>query len=211
MVVLNPLKVTIENYPEGQVEFFEAENNPEDASAGTRQVPFTKTLYIERDDYMEEPAKKWFRLAPGAEVRLKHAYYIKAKEAVKDADGNIVELICTYDPESKGGGTPDGRVIKGTLQWVSAEHAVPTTVRLYESLFTVPVPTGDDSELNPDSVQTLTGSLAEPSLKEAKPGERFQFLRMGYFCMDPDSQGDQLVFNRTVTLKDTWAKLAKKG
>ncbi|MFP5502792.1 MAG: glutamate--tRNA ligase family protein, partial [Candidatus Sericytochromatia bacterium] len=210
MAVLRPLKVVIENYPEGQVEWFEAENNPEDPSAGTRQVPFSKVLYIEQDDYKEEAPKKWFRLAPGKEVRLKHAYYITAKEAIKDEAGNVVELRCTYDPESKGGGTPDGRVVKGTLQWVSAEHAISTEVRLYESLFSVPVPTGDDSELNPNSLEVLTESKAEPSLKDAKPGDRFQFLRMGYFCMDPDSTGDKLVFNRAVTLKDSWAKLEKK-
>jgi glutaminyl-tRNA synthetase len=210
MVVLKPLKVTIENYPEGQVEWFEAENNPEDATAGTRQVPFSRVLYIEADDYKEDAPKKWFRLAPGAEVRLKHAYYIKAKEAVKDADGNVVELICTYDPESRGGGTPDGRVVKGTLQWVSAEHAVDATVRQYESLFNVPIPTGDDSELNPNSLEVLESCKAELNLKEARPGDRFQFLRMGYFTMDPDSTGDQLVFNRTATLKDTWAKMEKK-
>lgn len=210
MAVLRPLKVVIENYPEGQVEWFEAENNPEDPSAGTRQVPFSRVLYIEQDDYKEEAPKKWFRLAPGKEVRLKHAYYITAKEAIKDEHGNVVELRCTYDPESKGGGTPDGRVVKGTLQWVSAEHAISTEVRLYESLFSVPVPTGDDSELNPNSLEVLTESKAEPSLKDAKPGDRFQFLRMGYFCMDPDSNGDRLVFNRAVTLKDSWAKLEKK-
>ncbi|MFN3431980.1 MAG: glutamine--tRNA ligase/YqeY domain fusion protein [Candidatus Sericytochromatia bacterium] len=210
MVVLRPLKVTIENYPEGQVEWFEAENNPEDSSAGTRKVPFSRVLYIEQDDYKEDAPKKWFRLAPGAEVRLKHAYYIKAKEAIKDADGNVVELICTYDPESRGGGTPDGRVIKGTLQWVSAEHAVDATVRQYESLFNVPIPTGDDSELNPNSLEVLEGCKAELNLKAATPGDRFQFLRMGYFTMDPDSTPDQLVFNRTATLKDTWAKMEKK-
>lgn len=210
MAVLRPLKVVIENYPEGQVEWFEAENNPEDPTAGTRQVPFSRVIYVEQDDYKEEAPKKWFRLAPGKEVRLKHAYYITAKEAIKDADGNVVELRCTYDPESKGGGTPDGRVVKGTLQWVSAEHAISTEVRLYESLFSVPVPTGDDSELNPNSLEVLTESKAEPSLKDAKPGDRFQFLRMGYFCMDPDSTGDKLVFNRAVTLKDSWAKLEKK-
>jgi glutaminyl-tRNA synthetase len=211
MAVLRPLKVTIENYPEGQVEWFDAENNPEDPSAGTRKVPFSRVIYIEQDDYKEEAPKKWFRLAPGMEVRLKHAYYIKAKEAKKDAEGNVVELICTYDPESRGGGTSDGRVVKGTLQWVSAEHAINATVREYESLFTVPVPTGDDSELNPNSLTVLEGVKAEPSLKDAKPGDRFQFLRMGYFAMDPDSKGDHLVFNRTATLKDTWAKVEKKG
>ena len=210
MVVLRPLKVTIENYPEGQVEWFDAENNPEDASAGSRQVPFSRTIYVERDDYMAEPSKKWFRLAPGQEVRLKHAYYITAKEAITDEAGEVVELICTYDPESRGGGTPDGRKVQGTLQWVSAAHAVPTEVRLYDHLFADLTPT-PDSDVNPASLETLTGSLAEPSLKDAKPGDRFQFLRMGYFCMDKDSSGDRLVFNRTATLKDTWGKMVKNA
>ncbi len=210
MVVLRPLKVTIENYPDGQVEWFDADNNPEDASAGKRKVPFSKVLYVERDDYMEEPSKKWFRLAPGSEVRLKHAYYIRCTEAIKNDTGEIVELKCTYDPESRGGGTPDGRVIKGTLQWVSADHAVPTEVRLYDQLFTDLTPT-PESEVNPNSLEALTGSLAEPSLKDAKPGDRFQFLRMGYFCMDRDTSGDRLVFNRTATLKDTWGKLVKNA
>jgi glutaminyl-tRNA synthetase len=210
MVVLRPLKVVIETYPEGQVEWIDAENNPEDASAGTRKVPFTRTIYIEQDDFREEPPKKFFRLAPGTEVRLKHAYYIRVKDIIKDAEGNVIELRCTHDPESQGGGTPDGRVIKGTLQWVSAEHAVPTEVRIYDQLFTATVPSGDLEEVNPASLEVLTDAQAEPSLKEAKVGERFQFLRMGYFCMDPDSKGDRLVFNRTATLKDTWAKLEKR-
>ncbi|HEY9721279.1 MAG TPA: glutamine--tRNA ligase/YqeY domain fusion protein [Oscillatoriaceae cyanobacterium] len=209
MAVLHPLKLVIENYPEGQVEHFTAENNPENPDAGTRQVPFSRELYIEQDDFREEAPKKYFRLAPGMEVRLKHAYYVTAKEVVKDAEGNIVEVRCTYDPESRGGGTKDGRVVKGTLHWVSAAHAVPVEVREYESLFTVPVPTGDDSELNPNSLTTYTAQ-AEPALREAKPGDRFQFLRRGYFTADTDTKAEYPVFNRTATLKDTWAKLEKK-
>ena len=210
MVVLRPLKVTIENYPEGQVEWFDAENNPEDASAGSRKVPFSRTIYIEQDDFQENPPKKFFRLAPGTEVRLKHAYYIRCSEVIKNDAGEVVELRCTYDPESRGGGTPDGRVIKGTLQWVSVDHAVPTEVRLYDQLFTDLTPS-PESEVNPASLEVLTGSMAEPALKDAKPGDRFQFLRMGYFCMDPDSTGDRLVFNRTATLKDTWGKMVKNA
>lgn len=213
MVVLRPLKVVIENYPEGQVEWFDADNNPEDPSAGKRKVPFSRVLYVEQEDFREVPPnKKYFRLAPGSEVRLKHAYFITCHEVVKDASGEIVELRCRYDPLSPGGNTSDGRVVKGTLHWVSAEHAVPAEVRLYDSLFTVPNPTGDfTTELNPNSVETLANALAEPALRDSKPGERFQFLRMGYFCKDRDSTGDRLVFNRTATLKDTWAKVEKKS
>ncbi len=212
MVVNRPLKVVITNYPEGQVEHFDAENNPEDPAAGTRQVPFSRELFIEQDDFQEVPPnKKYFRLAVGSEVRLKHAYYLTCQEAIKDEAGNIVELRCTYDPESRGGGTPDGRMVKGTLHWVSAAHAIPTEIRLYDTLFSVSEPTGDfATELNPNSVQILAGAMAEPSLAEAKAGDRFQFLRIGYFCMDPESRGDRLVFNRTATLKDTWAKVAKR-
>ncbi len=211
MVVQRPLKVVLENYPEGQVEWFEAENNPEDPNAGTRKVPFSKVLYIERDDFMEvAPNKKYFRLAVGSEVRLKHAYYITCTEVLKDEAGDIVELRCTYDPESRGGGTPDGRVVRGTLHWVSAEHAVPTEIRLYETLFTEPTASDVETDLNPRSLEVLSEAKAEPSLKEAKAGDRFQFLRMGYYAMDPDSTGDRLVFNRTATLKDTWAKVGKQ-
>jgi len=212
MAVTRPLKVVLTNYPEGQVDWFDAENNPEDPNAGTRKVPFSRELYIEQEDFREvAPNKKYFRLAVGSEVRLKHAYYITCNEVVKDAEGNVTEIHCTYDPESRGGGTPDGRVVRGTLHWVSAQHAVPAEVRLYETLFSDPNPTGDfEKDFNPNSVETLTNAYAEPSLKDAKPGDRFQFLRMGYFCMDPDSTGDRLVFNRTATLKDTWAKLEKK-
>ena len=211
MVVLNPLKVVIENYPEGQVEWFDAENNPEDPTAGSRKVPFSRTIYIEQDDFREDPPKKFFRLFPGGEVRLKHAYYITCREVIKDDAGHIVELRCTYDPESKAGVTPDGRMVKGTLHWVSAEHAVPAEVRLFDTLFTTPAPTDDFlNELNPNSLEVLPNALAEPSLKQSKPGDRFQFLRLAYFCVDPDSSGDRLIFNRTATLRDTWAKVEKK-
>ncbi len=216
MAVLRPTKVVIENYPEGKVEWVTAQNNPEDESAGTRQLPFTRELYIEADDYREDPPKGWFRLGPGREVRLKHGYYIKCHEAIKDAAGNVVELRCTYDPESGGGVTPDGRIVKGTLHWVSAAHAIDAEVRLYDHLFTVPdpddVPEGADYKvyLNPNSEVVLTGCKVEPGLANTKPGDRFQFLRQGYFCTDLDSTPDHLVFNRTVSLKDTWAKVEGK-
>ncbi|HUU44880.1 MAG TPA: glutamine--tRNA ligase/YqeY domain fusion protein [Acidobacteriota bacterium] len=213
MAVLNPLKVVITNYPEGKTEEFEAVNNPEDPSAGTRKVPFAREIYIEQDDFREDPPKKFFRLAPGQEVRLKHAYYITCDEVVKDDQGNIVELRCTYDPESRGGGTPDGRRIKGTLHWVSAAHAVDAEVRLYDHLFTTEDPNaaGDfEANLNPHSSETLTGCKLEPSLAKAEPGARFQFLRQGYFCVDTiDSTPDRPVFNRTATLRDTWAKIER--
>ncbi len=216
MAVLNPLKVIIDNYPEDKVEWFDAVNNPEDESAGTRKIPFSREIYIEREDFREEPPKKFFRLYPGNEVRLKHAYYITCADVVKDASGEIVELHCTYDPESRGGGTPDERVVRGTLHFVSAQHAIPAEVRLYDYLFTVPNPAdaeeGKDFKyyLNPDSLEILSECLVEPSLKDAKVGERFQFLRLGYFCIDPDSTGERLVFNRTAILRDSWAKIEKK-
>jgi glutaminyl-tRNA synthetase len=211
MVVTQPLKLVIENYPEGQVEHFEAENNPEDPTAGSRQVPFSRELWIEREDFRDDNPKKWFRLAPGAEVRLKHAYYVTCRDVVRDAEGNVVELRCTYDPESRGGGTPDNRVVKGTLHWVSAPHAVPVELRLYDTLFKVPSPTGDlAADLNPDSLQRSEG-LAEPAMADAQPGERYQFLRMGYYCVDPDSQPGRPVFNRTATLKDAWARMEKRA
>lgn len=211
MVVLRPIKVVIETYPADQVEWFEADNNPEDASAGTRQVPFSREIYIDQDDFREDPPKKYFRLAPGSEVRLKHAYYITCREVIKNDAGDIVELRCTHDPLSRGGGTPDGRVIRGTLQWISTAHAVPAEVRLYDALFNLPVPTGDlENELNPQSLEVLSDAQVEPSLRESAPGDRFQFMRIGYFCKDPDSTAERLVFNRTATLKDTWAKLEKK-
>jgi len=219
MAVLRPLKVVIDNYPEGQVEEVEAINNPEDESAGTRIVPFSREIYIERDDFQEDPPKKFFRLAPGREVRLKHAYYITCTDVVKDDQGEVIELHCTYDPESRGGGTPDGRRVKGTLHWVSAPHAVDAEVRLYDYLFAKEMPEEDLPEggsfmdnVNRDSVEILTGCKVEPSLKDALPEDRFQFLRQGYFVADNvDSKPGSPVFNRTTGLRDTWAKLQKKG
>jgi len=211
MGVLNPLKVVITNFPEGEVDMLEAINNPEDETMGTRQIPFTREIYIERDDFMENPPKKYFRLAPGAEVRLRYAYLITCNEVVKDASGEIVELHCTIDPASRGGQSPDGRKVKGTIHWVSEQHAVPVEVRLYDRLFSVPnpdnVPEGVDykDNLNPDSLKTVA-ALVEPCLKDAKPETGYQFERLGYFCLDPDTTADRLVFNRTVTLKDSWAK-----
>ena len=216
MAVLNPLKVIIDNYPEDQVEMMEAVNNPEDESAGTRTLPFTKEIFIEREDFREEANRKWFRLKPGKEVRLKHAYYITCTEVIKDEHGEIIELHCTYDPKSRGGWTDDGRKVKGTLHWVSAAHAVPAEVRLFDRLFLKENPDeveeGQDftSNLNPDSLKVLTNSLVEPSLKEAQPGIYYQFLRQGYFCADPDSTPEKPIFNRTVTLRDSWAKIEKK-
>jgi glutaminyl-tRNA synthetase len=213
MGVLSPLKVVLVNYPEGQVEEFEAENNPEDESAGTRLVPFSRVLYVEQEDFREDAPKKWFRLAPSREVRLKHAYYITCQEAIKDESGNVVELRCTYDPESRGGSTPDGRRVRGTLHWVSAAHALDAEVRLYEPLLTIADPNevAEDKDytdyINPNSLQVLTGCRVEPGLAQAEPGSRYQFLRLGYFCVDPDSTETKLVFNRTVTLRDTWAKI----
>jgi glutaminyl-tRNA synthetase len=211
MAVLRPLKVVLLNYPENQVEELEAVNNPEDPEAGVRPTPFSRELFIERDDFMEDPPKKFFRLAPGREVRLRYAYFIKCVEVVKDAQGEIVELHCTYDPETKGGYDPDGRKVKATLHWVSAPHSRPAEVRLYDRLFSTPEPGADTGnfldDLNPDSLETLAACRVEPSLAEARPGERFQFERLGYFCVDPDSRPGGLVFNRTVTLKDAWAKI----
>jgi len=214
MAVLEPLKVVIENYPEGQTETLQAINNPEDAAAGTREVPFARELYIEAGDFMEEPPRKFFRLAPGREVRLRYAYFITCREAVKDADGKIVELRCTYDPETRGGNAPDGRKVKSTIHWVSAEHAIPAEVRLYENLFTKPVPGADGEvldDLNPESLRVIENCRLEPSLAEAVQGVPVQFERQGYFCLDPDSSPDKLVFNRTVALRDSWAKIHAKG
>jgi glutaminyl-tRNA synthetase len=213
MAVLRPLKVIITNYPEDQVEELEAINNPEDDSMGTRKIPFSRVLYIEQDDFREDPPRKWFRLAPGREVRLKHAYYITCVDVIKDENGEVVELHCTYDPETRGGGSPDGRKVKGTLHWVSAAHAIDAEARLYDYLYTKPDPSeveeGQDftANLNPDSLEVLTDCKVEPGLGAEKPGSRFQFLRLGYFCMDPDSRDGRLVFNQTVTLRDTWAKI----
>ena len=212
MAVLNPLKVVLTNYPEGQVEEFAAVNNPEDAAMGTRQVPFSRELYIERDDFMEDPPSRFFRLAPGREVRLRYAYYITCDEVVRDEDGEIVELRCSYDPDSRGGSSPDGRRVRGTLHWVSAQHAIPAEVRLYDTLFRNAHPDEDsgpvEETLNPNSLTVNVAAQVEPSLTEAKPGDRFQFERQGYFCADPDSGGPNgLVFNRTVPLRDSWARI----
>lgn len=204
MTVLRPLKVIIDNYPEDQVEEFDAEINPENPGLGTRKVPFSKVIYIEQDDFAENPPKGFFRLAPGREVRLKHAYYIKCESVVKDAAGEVIELHCTYDPASRGGWTNDGRKVKGTSHWVSAAHAIDAEVRLYDYLFLEDEPS-PDSPINPESLVTLTGCKAEPSLAKAQPGERFQFLRQGYFCVDKESTSGKLIFNRTVGLKDSWA------
>lgn len=210
MAVLNPLKVVIENYPEGEEECFEAVNNPEDEAAGTRQVPFSRELWIDRDDFMEEAPKKFFRLSPGREVRLRAACYITCTEVVKDADGEITELRCTWDPESRGGGTPDGRKVKGTIHWVSAKHALKAEVRLYDRLFSVPEPDADGERdyrefLNPDSLQVVE-AMVEPSLGEFKPEAPVQFERIGYFTPDKDSRPERLVFNRTVGLRDSWGR-----
>jgi glutaminyl-tRNA synthetase len=216
MGVLRPLKVVIENYPEGQVEELEAVNNPEDESMGTRKVPFSRVLYIEQDDFREDPPKKFFRLAPGREVRLRYGYYITCKEAIKDPrTGEVVELRCTYDPATRGGSSPDGRKVKATIHWVSAAHAVAAEVRIYDNLFTKPdpydLPEGGDwrDNLNPNSLEVLPQAWLEPSVVDVKPGERFQFERLGYFCVDPDSKPGAPVFNRTVSLVDTWAKIVK--
>ncbi|MHC4561808.1 MAG: glutamine--tRNA ligase/YqeY domain fusion protein [Planctomycetota bacterium] len=217
MGVLRPLKVVIDNYPEGQIEQLEAINNPEDESAGTREVPFSREIYIERDDFMEDPPRKFHRLSPGKEVRLRYAYFITCTDVVKDADGNIVELHCTYDPATRGGDAPDGRKVKGTLHWVCAASAIPAEVRLYHHLFTKEDPEetaeGEDFTVNvsPDSLVTLTDCMVEPSVASAEPGSRYQFERQGYFCVDPDSTAEKSIFNRTVTLKDTWAKMQKAG
>lgn len=215
MGVLNPLKVTIENYPEGKTEEMDAINNPEDESAGIRKVPFSKVLYIEREDFMENPSKKFFRLSPGIEVRLRYAYFVTCKEVVKDKNGEITELICIYDPASQGGNSPDGRKVKSTIHWVSALHAIEAEVRLYDRLFVKEEPCEvEDSEsflsnLNPDSLKIVRGYI-EPSVANTKPLDKFQFERLGYFCTDKTSKAGKLVFNRTVSLKDTWAKIAAK-
>ncbi len=215
MAVLRPLRVVIENYPESQVEEVEAVNNPEDPSMGTRKVPFSRVLYIEQDDFREDPPKQYYRLAPGRAVRLRYAYFIRCTGVVKDAGGRVVELRCTYDPATRGGNAPDGRKVKSTIHWVSAGHAIDAEVRLYDNLFLVPNP-NDESEgrdftdyINPKSLEVLEGCKLEPSLASAEPGSRFQFERLGYFCMDPDSKPGRPVFNRTVALRDTWAKIEK--
>jgi glutaminyl-tRNA synthetase len=216
MAVLRPLKVIIDNYPEGKEEFVEVANNPEDPSAGTRQVPFSRELYIEQDDFREVPPPKYYRLSPGKEVRLRNAYFITAKSIQKAADGSL-EVHCTYDPASRGGNSPDGRKVKSTMHWVSARHAIPAEIRLYDKLFTNPdpfdFPEGGDifDNLNPNSLEIVSDAKLEPSLASANPGDRFQFERVGYFCADPDSTPERLVFNRTLPLKDTWARIEKKS
>jgi len=215
MAVLRPLKVVIDNYPAGHEEFVEVANNPEDPSAGTRQVPFSGEIYIEQDDFREVPPPKYYRLSPGKEVRLRNAYFITARSVVKDEAGNIVEVHCTYDPASRGGNSPDGRKVKATMHWVSTAHALAAEIRLYDKLFIKPNPTdvedGEDviSNLNPNSLEVLTGAKLEPSLANAKLGDHYQFERVGYFCLDPDSTVASPVFNRTLSLKDSWAKIEK--
>jgi glutaminyl-tRNA synthetase len=216
MAVMRPLKVVIDNFPDKGVDDIDAVNNPEDETAGTRKIPFAKVLYIERDDFMEDPPRKFFRLAPGREVRLRYAYFITCTDVVKDDAGEIVELHCSYDPATRGGDSPDGRKVKATLHWVSAEHALDAEVRLYDTLFTKEDPTdtaeGEDFtvNLNPASLEVVAACKVEPGLAGAAPGERYQFERLGYFCVDADSTDGQPVFNRTVTLKDTWARLQKQ-
>lgn len=217
MAVLNPLKVVITNYPEGESEALEAVNNPEAASAGVRSVPFSRELFIEREDFMEDPPKKFYRLAPGREVRLRYAYFIRCEDVVKDADGNILELHCTYDPETRGGDAPDGRKVKATLHWVSAREALKFEARLYDHLFSVENPhSPPDGQtwldtLNPESLEVRKGCWIEPSVADAAAGSRFQFERLGYFCLDPDSAPENLVFNRTATLRDSWLKAQQKA
>ncbi len=217
MAVLHPLKVVIDNYPEGQVEEVEAVNNPEDESAGTRKVPFSRVLYIEQDDFREDPPKQYYRLSPGREVRLRWGYFITCTSVVKDSNGEIVEIHCTYDPATRGGNAPDGRKVKSTIHWVSAAHAVDAEVRLYDTLFLREdpneTPEGEDFtvNLNPQSLVVLTDCKLEPALGKTNPMERFQFERLGYFCVDPDTTPGKPVFNRTVALKDTWAKIEKRG
>jgi len=210
MAVLKPLRVVIENYPEGRTDELEAVNNPEDPSAGTRKVPFSGVLYIEQDDFREDPPKQYFRLSPGREVRLRWGYFITCRSVVKDENGAVVEVRCTYDPTTRGGNAPDGRKVKSTIHWVSAEHAVDAEVRIYETLFASETP-ADLADLNPNSLEVLTGCKVEPALRDVKPLDRYQFERIGYFCADPDSAPGKPVFNRTVALKDTWAKIEKRS
>lgn len=215
MGVINPLKLVITNYPEDKTEYMEAKNNPEDQTMGTRQVPFSRELYIEQEDFMENPPKKFYRLSPGKEVRFRYAYFITCTDVVKDADGNIIEIHATYDPASRGGNSPDGRKVKSTLHWVSAKHAVEAEVRLYDRLFLVEEPENVEegknftSNLNPDSL-VVKKTYVEPFVKDAKAFDKFQFERIGYFCVDPDTTADKLIFNRTVTLKDVWKKIKNK-
>jgi glutaminyl-tRNA synthetase len=215
MAVLQPLKVVIENYPEGEVEEFDVPNHPQKPEMGTRKVPFCRDIYIEADDFMEEPPKKFFRLAPGREVRLRSAYFIRCEEVIRDEHGEIVELRCMYDPATRGGGAPDGRKVKGTIHWVSSRHALETEVRLYDRLFVQANPTGDKetdyrTHINPESLKRLTSCRLEPGLAQAAPGSRYQFERLGYFCVDTvDSAPGAPVFNRTATLRDSWSENGK--
>src|SRR5215469_10795192 len=211
MAVLRPLRLVIDNYPADQVEQMEAVNNPEDTSAGTRTVPFSRILYIEQEDFREDPPKQYFRLSPGREVRLRYGYFVTCTGVVKDAMGEVVEVHCTYDPASRGGDSPDGRKVKSTLHWVSADHAIDAEVRLYDLLFATEEPSEIPDDLNPNSLEVLKGCKLEPSLKGVQPGSRYQFERLGYFCADPDSAPETPVFNRTVALRDTWAKIEKKS
>jgi glutaminyl-tRNA synthetase len=216
MAVLNPLKVVITNYPDNETETLKAINNPEDESAGTHEVPFSKIIYMEKDDFMENPPKKYFRLSPGNEVRLRYAYFIKCTEAVKDENGEIIEIHCTYDPASRGGNSPDGRKVQGTVHWVSAQHAAQAEVRLFDRLFTEPfmdnIPEDKDYKdfLNPDSLKKVTAFI-EPVLKNLEILDKVQFERVGYFCVDKDSTAEKPVFNRTATLKDTWSKISSRS
>ena len=216
MAVLRPLRVVIDNYPDDLVEEMEAVNNPEDATAGTRKVPFSKVLYIERDDFREDPPKQFYRLGPGREVRLRYGYFITCKDFVKDAEGNVVELRCTYDPATRGGNAPDGRKVKATIHWVSAAHAVDAEVRLYDNLFSKENPNeveeGQDftANLNPNSLEVLKSCKLEPSFRDSVAGARYQFERLGYFCVDPDSTAGKLVFSRTIGLRDTWSKIEQR-
>jgi glutaminyl-tRNA synthetase len=213
LAVLRPLKVVIENFDEGKEEELDAVNNPEDAAAGTRAVPFSREIYIERDDFMEDPPKKFFRLAPGREVRLRYAYFITCTDVIKDDAGEVTELRCTYDPATRGGSAPDGRKVRGTIHWVSASHGVEAEVRLFDHLFTRPDPGAEGDivdDLNPESLTVLKDCRLEPALADARPGEALQFERQGYFCLDPDSSPDKPVFNRTVALRDSWAKIKSK-
>jgi glutaminyl-tRNA synthetase len=210
MAVLRPLRVVINNYPEGQTEEMDAVNNPEDASAGTRKVPFSKVLYIEHDDFKEDPPKQYYRLSPGKEVRLRWGYFITCTNVVKDEAGEVTEIHCSYDPQTRGGNAPDGRKVKATIHWVSAAHAVDAEVRLYNPLFTSETPTGIE-DLNPESLEVLSDAKLEPALAGLKPFDRCQFERLGYFSADPDGTPNKPVFNRTVALRDTWAKIEKRG
>jgi len=217
MGVINPLKVVIDNYSDDSFEELDAINNPEDLSAGKRKVPFSKILYIEKEDFMEDPPKKFYRLAPGREVRLRYAYFIKCNDVIKDKNGNIIELHCTYDPETKGGDAPDGRKVKATLHWVSAKHSIKAEVRLYDRLFLKENPlktkgSGDyQDNINPDSLKVVIDCMLEPSLVQAAPGDIYQFERLGYFAVDQDTTENNIVFNRTATLRDQWAKISQRN